>query len=247
MSSFRDHCCGNIGCGSACGSDGGGFERSESGWWTGSQPEKIEPEKWREEQSRKRAAIGRGQAEQEDSAASRGGAPAEEVAAATFAEQNGEPVSEIEAAVAEENQDSSSDAGGRESMGKDVKAKSGKSNWHQIHTAPASAAATSDVGNGETGRTRGRGSSEGHGSGGSGRGCSVYVCTGRQHDCQHRGQRAGRSSPEDRGRNCEEAGGEVEQPRAINFEYRFGVRRAHFSKSARSGAPPFSSLPTLKN
>jgi hypothetical protein len=47
--------------------------------------------------------------------------------------------------VAEENQDSSSDAGGRESMGKAVKAKSGKSNWHQIHTAPASAAANSDV------------------------------------------------------------------------------------------------------
>jgi hypothetical protein len=30
-------------------------------------------------------------------------------------------------------------------MGADVKAKSGKSNWHRIHTAPASAAATSDV------------------------------------------------------------------------------------------------------
>ena len=30
-------------------------------------------------------------------------------------------------------------------MGKDVKAKSGKSNWHQIHTAPAGAAANSDV------------------------------------------------------------------------------------------------------
>ncbi len=83
--------------------------------------------------------------------------PAEEVAAATFAdavgkdedevtvEQNEEPVSGTTAAVAEENQDSSSDAGGEESMGKDVKAKSGKSNWHQIHTAPASAAASSDV------------------------------------------------------------------------------------------------------
>ena len=30
-------------------------------------------------------------------------------------------------------------------MGKDVKSKSGKSNWHQIHTAPPSAAANSDV------------------------------------------------------------------------------------------------------
>jgi hypothetical protein len=90
------------------------------------------------------------EAEQKDS-------PAEEAAAATFAdavgrdeveaasEQNGEPVSETTAAVAEEIQDSNSDAGGQEFMGKDVKAKSGKSNWHQIHTAPASAAAQSDV------------------------------------------------------------------------------------------------------
>jgi len=30
-------------------------------------------------------------------------------------------------------------------MGKDVKAKPGKSNWRQIHTAPAGAAANSDV------------------------------------------------------------------------------------------------------
>ena len=107
-------------------------------------PEKIEPEKI--------------EAEQKDSAAKVvEEAPAEEVAAATFAdavgkdeveatgEQNEEPVSGTTAAVAEESQDSSSDAGGQESMGKDVKAKSGKSNWHQIHTAPASAAASSDV------------------------------------------------------------------------------------------------------
>jgi hypothetical protein len=60
--------------------------------------------------------------------------PAEEVAAATFAD-----------AVAEENRDSSPDGGGRESMGKGVKSKSGKSNWHQIRTAPASAAAKNDV------------------------------------------------------------------------------------------------------
>jgi hypothetical protein len=84
-------------------------------------------------------------------------APAEQVAAATFAdagskdevkatpEQNEEPVSDTTAAVAEENQDSSSDSGGQDSMGKDVKAKSGKSNWHQIHTAPASVAASNDV------------------------------------------------------------------------------------------------------
>ena len=85
------------------------------------------------------------------------GVPAGEVAAATFAdavaedeveapaEQSGEPVSGTTDAVAEENRDSRSDSGSRESMGKDVKAKSGKSNWHQIHTASASAAASSDV------------------------------------------------------------------------------------------------------
>jgi hypothetical protein len=89
-------------------------------------------------------------------------APAEEVAAATFAdavgtdeievagEQNGEPVSGTGTAVAtpvtaKENQDSSSDAGGQEAMGKAVKAKSRKSKWHQIRTAPASEAANSDV------------------------------------------------------------------------------------------------------
>ena len=107
-------------------------------------PEKLEPEKL--------------EAEQKDSPAKGAEeAPAEEVAAATFAdavskdevevraEQSGEPVSGTTAAVADEKQDSSSDSGGQDSMGKDVKAKSGKSNWHQIHTAPASAAANSDV------------------------------------------------------------------------------------------------------
>ncbi len=77
-------------------------------------------------------------------------APAEEeeVAAATFADAvNRDEVGTAvaTAATAEENQDSSSDSGGREPMGKDVKAKSGKSNWRQIHTAPAGAAANSDV------------------------------------------------------------------------------------------------------
>jgi CheY-like chemotaxis protein len=85
--------------------------------------------------------------------------PAEEVASATFAdavgrdeaeveptaEQNGEQVGGTMAAVAEENQDSNSDSGGEEAMGKDEKAKSGKSNWHQIHTTPANAAAPGDV------------------------------------------------------------------------------------------------------
>jgi len=77
-------------------------------------------------------------------------APAEEeeVAAATFADAvNRDEVGTAvaAAATAEENQDSSSDSGGPEPMGKDVKAKSGKSNWRQIHTAPAGAAANSDV------------------------------------------------------------------------------------------------------
>jgi len=107
----------------------------------GIEPEKLEPEKIEAERKDSPAKV----AEE---------APAEQVAAATFAdavkaEQNEEPVSSTTAAVAEvaedENQDSSSDSGGQDSMGKDVKAKSGKSNWHQIHTAPASAAANSDV------------------------------------------------------------------------------------------------------
>ncbi len=103
------------------------------------------------------------EAEHEDSPANVGEeAPEEEVAAATFAdavckdeievtgEQNREPVSGTGTAVAtpvtaEENQDSSPDVGGREAMGKAVKAKSGKSKWHQIRTAPTSAAANSDA------------------------------------------------------------------------------------------------------
>jgi CheY-like chemotaxis protein len=60
------------------------------------------------------------------------------------AEPSGEPADEA-VAVSESNQDTSSEVGGRESMGTDGKAKSGKSNWHRIHTAPASAAAASDV------------------------------------------------------------------------------------------------------
>ena len=105
------------------------------------EPQKIEAEKLEAEGKDSPAKI----AEE---------AAAEQVAAATFAdpvkaEQSGEPISSTTAAVAEvaaeENQDSSSDSGGQDSMGKDVKAKSGKSNWHQIHTAPASAGANSDV------------------------------------------------------------------------------------------------------
>jgi len=60
------------------------------------------------------------------------------------AEPGGERGDEA-AAGPESNQDTSSEVGGQESMGTDGKAKSGKSNWHRIHTAPASAAAASDV------------------------------------------------------------------------------------------------------
>ncbi len=98
--------------------------------------------------------------EQKDSVAKVAEAmPAEEVASATFAdavardeaeveptaEQNGEQVGGTKAAAAEDHQDSNSDSGGEEAMGKDEKTKSGKSNWHQIHTAPANAAAQGDV------------------------------------------------------------------------------------------------------
>ncbi len=120
------------------------------------EPEKIEPGKIELEKL---------EAERKDSPVNVAEeAPEDEVAAATFAdavgkdevevevtaEQNGEPVSETTpaaatAAVAEENRDSSSEVGGREAMSKDVKAKSGKSNWHQLRTAPTSAAANSDV------------------------------------------------------------------------------------------------------
>jgi CheY-like chemotaxis protein len=91
-------------------------------------------------------------------------APAEEVAAATFADavgngnenedaktevqQSREPISATVAetaptVMAEENQDSSSDSGSEESMGKD--GKSGKSNWHQIRTTPTGAGANTNL------------------------------------------------------------------------------------------------------
>ncbi len=91
------------------------------------------------------------EAEQKDSpakVAKEAPAEEEEVAAATFADavnRDEVGIAVATAATAEEHQDSSSDSGGRESMGKDVKAKPGKSNWRQIHTAPAGAAANSDV------------------------------------------------------------------------------------------------------
>ncbi len=77
----------------------------------------------------------------------------EEPAGATFAnamdreqieatEQKEESASEATAAVTEQDRDSSSEDGGQESMSTDGKSK-GK--WRQIHTAPASAAAKTDV------------------------------------------------------------------------------------------------------
>ena len=50
----------------------------------------------------------------------------------------------ITALATEENCNSISEVGGRESMGNE-KAKAGKSNWHQIRTAPAGAATKTDV------------------------------------------------------------------------------------------------------
>jgi hypothetical protein len=79
----------------------------------------------------------------------------EEPAGATFAnavdletieaaEPKKEPAGEATVAVSEEDQDSSSEDGGQESMSTDGKGK-GKSNWRQIHTAPANTAAKTDV------------------------------------------------------------------------------------------------------
>jgi len=53
--------------------------------------------------------------------------------------------SETAVARAEENQDSSSEVGSEESMAKEVKSKSGKSNWHQIRTAPADTASDGNM------------------------------------------------------------------------------------------------------
>ena len=108
-------------------------------------PQKMEPEKLaQEEPEAKELEAEKREAEQIDTAAQVAEeAPAEEVMAATFADAVGKD--EVEAAAAEEDQGSSSDSGSQESMGSDMKSKSGKSNWHQIHTASASAAAISDV------------------------------------------------------------------------------------------------------
>ena len=109
------------------------------------EAEKVAPEKLEARKPEaKEPEWEKREAEQEDSAARFAEETlAEEVAVATFADVVGQD--EFEAAVAEENQDTSSDSGGRQSMGGDMKTKSGKSNWHQIRTAPASAGVSSDV------------------------------------------------------------------------------------------------------
>ncbi|MBI1740228.1 MAG: response regulator [Candidatus Koribacter versatilis] len=88
------------------------------------------------------------EAEQKDSPAKQQEEAAEEeVAATTFADaiRHDEVESVAASAAAQEEVSSSEDgAGGQEAMGKDAK-KGGKSNWHQIHSASAPAAAQSDV------------------------------------------------------------------------------------------------------
>jgi hypothetical protein len=90
------------------------------------------------------------EAEQKDSPARQQEEAAEEeeeVAATTFADaiRHDELESVAASAEAQEEVSSSEDgAGGQEAMGKDAK-KGGKSNWHQIHSASAPAAAQSDV------------------------------------------------------------------------------------------------------
>ncbi len=66
----------------------------------------------------------------------------DQIEAKATVENTEQPVSGtvVAAAVAVENQNSSTDSGGEESMGK-----SGKSNWHQIRTSPAASAASGDA------------------------------------------------------------------------------------------------------
>ncbi|MGD0214932.1 MAG: response regulator [Terriglobales bacterium] len=73
------------------------------------------------------------------------GEGASDAAAEVSGESVGGTATAVGPELAEENRDSSSEVEGQEAMGKEVKSKSGKSNWHQIHSAPASAAAKVDV------------------------------------------------------------------------------------------------------
>ena len=87
--------------------------------------------------------------------------PAEETSTATFADacgqgevetlaqyeesNSGTRLTAARVVASEENQDSSSDLGGQESMGKGAKTKAGKSDLPDVRTTPASAAASIDV------------------------------------------------------------------------------------------------------
>jgi CheY-like chemotaxis protein len=80
--------------------------------------------------------------------------PVEEAPSATFADamsreevaaESGRQPESVSETPAGARQDSSSEIGSEASMAKDEKAKSGKSNWHQLRTAPAGAAPGSDV------------------------------------------------------------------------------------------------------
>ena len=95
---------------------------------------------------------------------------------------------------AEENEDLSSEVGSEESMAKDMKSKSGKSNWHQIRTAPAGAAADGNLV--EAAKQAEAAAAEPPKVKPPRKGSRD--CTGCRHDRQHSGQRDGRSSPEDR-------------------------------------------------
>jgi CheY-like chemotaxis protein len=101
------------------------------------EPGKVEPGKVEAERTRFLEKIA-----EEERATFADAVDRDEIKAA--AEPSGEPADEA-AAGSESNQDSSSEVGGRESMGTDGKAKSGKSNWHRIHAGSASAGSASDV------------------------------------------------------------------------------------------------------
>ena len=73
------------------------------------------------------------------------GQPAVEAAVASTDQPVSIAAEPATVAQTEENQDSISEVGSEESMAKDIKSKSGKSNWHQIRTAPAGAAADSNI------------------------------------------------------------------------------------------------------
>ena len=94
-------------------------------------------------------------------------------------------------------------------MAKDMKSKSGKSNWHQIRTAPAGNAADGNM-------VEAAKQAEGMAAEPPKAMAAVAAegaprWSGCQRDRQHCGQRDGRSSPEDRRRNRKEARREIDE------------------------------------